>query len=181
MSGATTNATMLRILFPLIKPSIVYCHTRGHDQSRESLPGNDQTAAALAGISWLEGGVDSGATPLWPATSLGDTGNGFLSAIAVVRDAGDVGELAGLEDGFWAEWRGKDDNGSPHKLTGPELAQLLRPFHIRSRTVWPQQRRPGNKSTRGYFRAQFQEAWVRYCPIADTAAQPSKIIHLQRR
>jgi crotonobetainyl-CoA:carnitine CoA-transferase CaiB-like acyl-CoA transferase len=68
-----------------VNASIVYCHTRGHDRSRESLPGNDQTAAALAGISWLEGGVDSGATPLWPATSLGDTGNGFLSAIAVVQ------------------------------------------------------------------------------------------------
>ena len=89
--------------------------------------------------------------------------------------------LAELEDSFWAEWRGKDDNGSPHKLTGPELAQLLRPFHIRSRTIWPQQRRPGNKSARGYLRTQFEEAWVRYCPTADTAAQPSKIIHLQRR
>ena len=88
--------------------------------------------------------------------------------------------LAGLED-FWAEWRGKDDNGSPHKLTGPELAQLLRPFHIRSRTVWPQQRRPGNKSARGYLRTQFEEAWVRYCPRNDTAPQPSKIIRLRRR
>jgi hypothetical protein len=33
--------------------------------------------------------------------------------------------LTELEDSFWADWRGKDDNGSPHKLTGPELAQLL--------------------------------------------------------
>ena len=70
--------------------------------------------------------------------------------------------LVALEDGFWAEWRGKDDNGSPHKLTGPELAQLLRPFHIRSKTVWPEQRRQGDKSARGYLRGQFEGAWARY-------------------
>jgi len=68
-----------------IKPSIVYCHTRGHDHTRELLPGNDQTGAALAGISWMEGGVESGARPIWPITSLGDTGNGFLSAIGVIQ------------------------------------------------------------------------------------------------
>ena len=59
---------------------------RGHDRGpREQLPGNDQTGAALAGVSWMEGGVESGAMPIWPITSLGDTGNGFLSAIGVVQ------------------------------------------------------------------------------------------------
>lgn len=68
------------------KPDLIYCHTRGHDRGpREQLPGNDQTGAALAGVSWMEGGVESGATPIWPVTSLGDTGNGFLSAIGVVQ------------------------------------------------------------------------------------------------
>jgi hypothetical protein len=32
-----------------------------------------------------------------------------------------------------------------------------------------------------YLRSQFEEAWVRYCAGADTAAQPKKIIRLQRR
>jgi crotonobetainyl-CoA:carnitine CoA-transferase CaiB-like acyl-CoA transferase len=68
-----------------IKPDLIYCHTRGHDPSRMLLPGNDQTAAALAGTSWMEGGVESGAMPIWPNTSLGDTGNGYLSAIGILQ------------------------------------------------------------------------------------------------
>jgi crotonobetainyl-CoA:carnitine CoA-transferase CaiB-like acyl-CoA transferase len=69
-----------------LKPELVYCHTRGHDRGpRELLPANDQTGAALAGVSWMEGGVESGATPIWPITSLGDTGNGYLSAIGIVQ------------------------------------------------------------------------------------------------
>ena len=66
--------------------SVIYCHTRGFDTGpRDSLPGNDQTAAALTGIDWVEGGLDGGGTPIWPITALGDTGNGFLSAIAVIQ------------------------------------------------------------------------------------------------
>jgi crotonobetainyl-CoA:carnitine CoA-transferase CaiB-like acyl-CoA transferase len=69
-----------------LNPDLIYCHTRGHDRGpREQLPGNDQTAAALAGISWLEGGLSDGGRPLWPITSLGDTGNGFLSAIGIIQ------------------------------------------------------------------------------------------------
>ncbi|HVX09154.1 CoA transferase [Humibacter sp.] len=68
-----------------VNPDLIYCHTRGHDPARMLLPGNDQTAAALAGASWMEGGAESGATPIWPNTSLGDTGNGFLSAIAILQ------------------------------------------------------------------------------------------------
>jgi crotonobetainyl-CoA:carnitine CoA-transferase CaiB-like acyl-CoA transferase len=69
-----------------IKPDLVYCHTRGFEKSeRELLPGNDQTGAALAGPDWLDGGLDNDGTPLWPVISLGDTGNGFLSAIAIVQ------------------------------------------------------------------------------------------------
>jgi crotonobetainyl-CoA:carnitine CoA-transferase CaiB-like acyl-CoA transferase len=68
-----------------INPSLVYCHTRGHDPARMLLPGNDQTGAALAGSSWMEGGVEAGNAPIWPITSLGDTGNGYLSAIGIVQ------------------------------------------------------------------------------------------------
>jgi crotonobetainyl-CoA:carnitine CoA-transferase CaiB-like acyl-CoA transferase len=49
------------------------------------LPGNDQTGAALAGASWMEAGVETGAMPIWPNTSLGDTGNGYLSAIGILQ------------------------------------------------------------------------------------------------
>ncbi|MDQ1430133.1 MAG: hypothetical protein QOF40_735 [Actinomycetota bacterium] len=69
-----------------IKPDIVYCHTRGFEHGqREGLPGNDQTGAALAGPDWLDGGLDHDGIPFWPVVSLGDTGNGFLSAIAIVQ------------------------------------------------------------------------------------------------
>lgn len=69
-----------------IKPDLVYCHTRGHDRGpREQLPGNDQTAAALAGVEWLDGGLSDGGRPIWTLCSLGDTGNGFLSAIGIIQ------------------------------------------------------------------------------------------------
>ena len=69
-----------------LNPSLIYCHTIGHEQGpREQDPGNDQTAAALAGTEWLDGGLDNGGRPIWPCTSLGDTGNGFLSALGIVQ------------------------------------------------------------------------------------------------
>ena len=69
-----------------VNPAIIYCHTRGHeDGPRKNLVGHDQSAAAIAGVSWIEGGVDDGGTPHWPSVSIGDTGNGFLWATAVVQ------------------------------------------------------------------------------------------------
>lgn len=67
-------------------PEVIYCHTRGFDRGyRDEQPGNDQTGAALAGVEWADGGIDDGGTPLWSLTSLGDTGNGFLSAIGMLQ------------------------------------------------------------------------------------------------
>jgi crotonobetainyl-CoA:carnitine CoA-transferase CaiB-like acyl-CoA transferase len=69
-----------------IKPDLIYCHTRGHEKGpRELHPGNDQTGAALAGTEWVEGGCDEGGKPIWPVISLGDTGNGMLSALGIVQ------------------------------------------------------------------------------------------------
>jgi crotonobetainyl-CoA:carnitine CoA-transferase CaiB-like acyl-CoA transferase len=67
-----------------IKPDLIYCHTRGFDRSRKGAPGNDQTAAALAGQCYEDGGTARGGRPLWSNTSLGDLGNGFLSAIGML-------------------------------------------------------------------------------------------------
>ena len=70
----------------MVKTDLIYCHTRGFERSeREALPGNDQTGAALAGSEWMDGGLDHGGNPVWSVTSLGDTGNGFLSAIAMTQ------------------------------------------------------------------------------------------------
>jgi hypothetical protein len=90
-----------------------------------------------------------------------------------------VKELIGLDDGQWGEWRGLNDDGPPRKLTQPQLAQLLRPFGIKSRTIWPLGRQPGDKSSRGYLRSQFEAAWHAYCPQADTPSS-SKIIPILR-
>ena len=75
-----------------INPGLIYCHTRGFERGvRAGLPGNDQTGACLSGIQYEDGGMgrkgDNGEVgrPLWSFTSFGDTGNGFLSAVAIVN------------------------------------------------------------------------------------------------
>lgn len=67
-------------------PRLVYCHTRGFEHGpRETLPGNDQTGACLAGVEYEDGGCARGGRPMWSLTSMGDTGNGFLAAIAICQ------------------------------------------------------------------------------------------------
>ena len=68
-------------------PRLIYCHSRGfEDGPRKNLPGNDQTGACLAGIQHEDGALHTGeGHPVWSLTSLGDTGNGFLSASAICQ------------------------------------------------------------------------------------------------
>lgn len=73
-----------------LKPDLIYCHTRGFERGvRAGLPGNDQTGACLSGIQFEDGGMGRAGSngeegrPLWSFTSFGDTGNGFLSAVAI--------------------------------------------------------------------------------------------------
>ncbi len=69
-----------------INPKLIYCHTRGFEKGpRQGLPGNDQTGACLSGIQYEDGGMSRGGKPIWALTSFGDTGNGFLSAVAVIN------------------------------------------------------------------------------------------------
>ena len=69
-----------------LKPDLIYCHSRGFETGvREGLPGNDQTGACLSGIQYEDGGMARGGKPLWSFTSFGDTGNGFLTAVAVIN------------------------------------------------------------------------------------------------
>jgi crotonobetainyl-CoA:carnitine CoA-transferase CaiB-like acyl-CoA transferase len=69
-----------------VNPDIIYCHTRGFDRGpRSDSPGNDQTGCSLAGVTWEDGGCWDGGRPFWSLTSLGDTGNGFFSAIGVIQ------------------------------------------------------------------------------------------------
>ena len=48
-----------------------------------------------------------------------------------------VDALLDLNDGDWTEFRGPKEDRPPHKLSQSELAAMLRPFHIKPRTVWP--------------------------------------------
>jgi crotonobetainyl-CoA:carnitine CoA-transferase CaiB-like acyl-CoA transferase len=69
-----------------VNPAMIYCHTRGFDRGpRSDAPGNDQTGASLGGVNWEDGGCYDGGRPFWSPTSMGDTGNGFLSAIGVIQ------------------------------------------------------------------------------------------------
>jgi Protein of unknown function (DUF3631) len=115
-----------------------------------------------------------------------DPGITLLADIRTVFQARGVDRLAssalvealnGLGDGLWNEWRGPNGDRPPRRLTPPELSCLLRPFGIRPRTIWPPQRKLGDKSCRGYVRPEFEAAWRAYCPSADTPTQASEIRH----
>jgi crotonobetainyl-CoA:carnitine CoA-transferase CaiB-like acyl-CoA transferase len=70
----------------LINPDLIYVHTRGFDRGpRSNSPGNDQTGCSLAGVTYEDGGCHDGGKPFWSLTSLGDTGNGFLSSIGLIQ------------------------------------------------------------------------------------------------
>ncbi len=70
-----------------LNPRLIYCHTRGFEKGpREPLPGNDQTGSALAGVQWEDGACNyPGGRPYWNQTTMGDTGNGYLAAVAIIQ------------------------------------------------------------------------------------------------
>ena len=69
-----------------VNPRLIYCHCRGHERGpRETMPGNDQTAACIAGVQYEDGAMADGGKPFWSLTSYGDTGNGFLSAVGIMQ------------------------------------------------------------------------------------------------
>ena len=68
-----------------VNPALIYCHTAGFDDSRATLPGNDQTGNAVGGTEWEDGGCANGGRPYWSFGTGGDLGNGFLSAVAMVQ------------------------------------------------------------------------------------------------
>jgi Protein of unknown function (DUF3631) len=85
-----------------------------------------------------------------------------------------VDALNAIDDGAWSEWRGIHDDQRPHCLSQGELARLLHPFDIRSRSIWPRPRT--GRGAKGYYRHQFEVAWRAYCRDADgTPAQSRKI------
>jgi hypothetical protein len=135
--------------------------------------GEDARAAAIAvGTNRLD--EDPGVVLLHDVLTVFLAGGiDRITSVALVE------ALCELGDGLWHDWRGPKDDRPPRKLTQGELSRLLRPFGIGPRTVWPAQRKPGDKSRRGYYRSQFEEAWRVYCST-NTPTQPSQIMQLSR-
>jgi len=59
-----------------------------------------------------------------------------------------------IEEAPWGDWRG-------HLLTSRDLAKLLRPYGVKPKVV-----RVGDKTPRGYERADLHDTWQRYLPPA---------------
>ena len=112
-----------------INPRLIYCHTRGFENGpRMLLPGHDQSGSALTGVAWEEGGVGAGGKPIWPNISLGDLGNGMLSATAVLhalfhRDRTGQGQFVTTSIVYahllnnstrWVDAEGQSGTGQPH-------------------------------------------------------------------
>ena len=93
-----------------------------------------------------------------------------------------VAALNDIDDAMWSEWRGPHGNQQPRRLSPGELARLLTPFGIRSRTIWPPHRTAETRSAKGYYRSQFEKAWRAYCDSDagdGTASHSSTIRHLR--
>jgi hypothetical protein len=97
-----------------------------------------------------------------------------------ISSAGLIECLVEVEDGIWYDYRGPNDDRPSRKLNQSELARLLRRFQIRPRTIWPANRQPGDRSSRGYMRSQFEQVWSAYCSEADTPTHTMKIKKLAR-
>jgi Protein of unknown function (DUF3631) len=67
-----------------------------------------------------------------------------------------------LEDAPWPDWYG-------HPLSTRDLAKLLRPYDIRSKSVREHGTGP---SLKGYARADLHDAWQRYAPLAPQTTHP---------
>jgi hypothetical protein len=88
-----------------------------------------------------------------------------------------VAELNELSDARWNEWRGPRDDQATRRLSQSELARVLSPFGIKPNSIWPLRRGTKTKSSKGYYRKQFEAAWASYCD--GTAAQPSNVRYLR--
>ena len=71
--------------------------------------------------------------------------------------------LNAMSESPWQHF--KYTNGQP--LDARWLAKLLKPFGIHSKTI-----RMANGTPKGFYRADFEDAWKRYLPSATAATQP---------
>ena len=93
-----------------------------------------------------------------------------------------IANLNLLPHGLWSDWRGKHDTDTPRPMTQGVMAKLLGPFGIRPATIWALRRTADTKSSRGYHRHQFEDAWARYCqPEGNSPTHYPKLKSLRSR
>ena len=90
-----------------------------------------------------------------------------------------VGDLNGLPDAPWSEWRGPRGNQTPRRLSQVQLAGMLELFGIKPKTIWPPRRGTSDRSAKGYWRKDFETVWASYCN--GTPAQHSNVRYLNPR
>jgi hypothetical protein len=86
--------------------------------------------------------------------------------------------LHDMESGYWSEFCGRERRQQPHKLTEAELRAMLRPLGIVTHSVWPQKGAEGDRSGKGYTRADFAAAWRAYLDESETG-KPAKVVQLR--
>jgi Protein of unknown function (DUF3631) len=80
-----------------------------------------------------------------------------------------------IDDSDWNQFRGVRDNQQPHRIKDSEVANMLRDFAIRPRTIWPKNRTATSRSAKGYLRSQSAAIWRAYCTQEGTPAHASNI------
>jgi hypothetical protein len=87
-------------------------------------------------------------------------------------------QLHALEEAPWSDWFG-------NPLTPRGLANLLRPYGVRSRTIRPVEGdiayKPGKpaaeQGAKGYLRADLADPWARYIPVESAEPPPADDVH----
>jgi len=135
--------------------------------------------AHLAGTEWLEG-LTKALASVYGSVAADDTSHGVVLLADTrsifqehSRDMMPSKQLAELlcelEGRPWAEWSGSKP------LTANQLANLLAKYHIRPTTI-----RVESGTLKGYRRADFEDAWERYCPLRHistvTPSQPASLL-----
>jgi hypothetical protein len=88
-----------------------------------------------------------------------------------------VRKLIELETSWtWGAYTGVGDDKPGRKLTAQEVSRLLRSLNlgIQSKSEWTEGPRATASSIKSYARAQFEDAWLRYCPDPNVIADETR-------
>jgi len=116
------------------------------------LAGGEWPGRARAAARILSAEAEEGADAGMPLRLLNDLRTAFGSDDKLSTEA-IITKLCAIEESPWAAFH---DRKEP-RITARDIADMLRPYKIRSKTV-----RIGDSTPRGYEREAFRDAWERY-------------------